>query len=61
MKPSRAAAGQAAYRTSATEKRDVQLLQKKWGDIFLFGGHSDTRKRDDACIPKITIQLTFQV
>jgi hypothetical protein len=27
--------GQAAYRTTATEKRDVELLRKKWGrEIF---------------------------
>lgn len=51
--------GQAAYRTSATEKRDVALLQKKWGDIFSSGGHSGTRKRDYAGIQKITMQLPF--
>ncbi len=51
--------GQAAYRTNETEKRDVALLQKKWGDIFSFGGHSGTRKRDYAGIQKITMNLPF--
>ena len=51
--------GQAAYRTNETEKRDVALLQKKWGDIFAFGGHSGTRKRDYAGIQKITMNLPF--
>lgn len=51
--------GQAAFRTGATEKRDVALLQRKWGDIFRFGGHSGTRKRDYAGVQKITINLPF--
>jgi hypothetical protein len=51
--------GQAAYRTSVTEKRDVELLQKKWGGIFQFGGHSGTRKRDYAGAQKITMHLPF--
>lgn len=51
--------GQAAFRTSATEKRDVALLQKKWGDIFGFGGYSATRKRDYAGVQKITMHLPF--
>jgi hypothetical protein len=51
--------GQAAYRTSATEKRDVELLRKKWGDVFHFGGHSGTRKRDYAGVQKITMHLPF--
>jgi len=51
--------GQAAFRTSQTEKRDVELLRKKWGDIFRFGGHSGTRKRDYAGVQKITMNLPF--
>lgn len=52
--------GQAAYRTSETEKRDVELLRKKWGrDIFRAGGFSGTRKRDYAGISKITMHLPF--
>jgi hypothetical protein len=51
--------GQAAYRTSATEKRDVELLRRKWGDVFNFGGHSGTRKRDYAGVQKITLNLPF--
>jgi hypothetical protein len=51
--------GQAAFRTSQTEKRDVALLQKKWGDIFHFGGMSGTRKRDYAGVQKITMHLPF--
>jgi hypothetical protein len=51
--------GQAAFRTSVTEKRDVELLRKKWGDIFHFGGHSGTRKRDYAGAQKITMHLPF--
>lgn len=51
--------GQAAFRTSGTEKRDVDLLRKKWGDLFHFGGHSGTRKRDYAGVQKITMHLPF--
>jgi hypothetical protein len=51
--------GQSAYRTNQTEKRDVALLQRKWGDLFHFGGHSGTRKRDYAGVQKITIHLPF--
>jgi hypothetical protein len=51
--------GQAAFRTSLTEKRDVELLRKKWGDIFHFGGHSGTRKRDYAGVQKISLHLPF--
>lgn len=51
--------GQAAFRTSQTEKRDVALLQQKWGDVFGFGGHSGTRKRDYAGVQKITMRLPF--
>lgn len=51
--------GQAAFRTSQTEKRDVELLRKKWGDLFHFGGHSGTRKRDYAGVQKITMHLPF--
>lgn len=51
--------GQAAFRTSQTEKRDVALLRQKWGDIFRHGGHSGTRKRDYAGAVKITMHLPF--
>lgn len=51
--------GQSAFRTSQTEKNDVKLLQKKWGDIFHFGGFSATRKRDYAGVQKITMHLPF--
>ena len=53
------AGGQSAFRTLATEKRDVDLLHKKWGDIFRLGGHSGTRKRDYAGAVKITMHLPF--
>lgn len=52
--------GQAAFRTMQTEKRDVALLQRKWGDIFHMGGHSGTRKRDYAGAVKITMHLPFR-
>jgi hypothetical protein len=51
--------GQAAFRTSATEKNDVDLLRRKWGDVFNFGGYSGTRKRDYAGVQKITLNLPF--
>jgi hypothetical protein len=51
--------GQAAFRTSATEKNDVDLLRRKWGDVFNFGAHSGTRKRDYAGVQKITLNLPF--
>jgi hypothetical protein len=51
--------GQAAFRTSETEIRDVALLQKKWGSVFNFGGKSGTRKRDYAGVQKITLNLPF--
>lgn len=51
--------GQAAFRTSATEKKDVALLRRKWGDIFRSGGFSGTRKRDYAGAQKITMHLPF--
>ncbi|WP_395753345.1 hypothetical protein [Prosthecobacter sp.] len=51
--------GQAAYRTSTTEQRDVELLRRKWGDVFSFGGHSGTRKRDYAGVQKIALKLPF--
>lgn len=51
--------GQAAFRSSQTEKRDVELLRRKWGDVFRMGGHSGTRKRDYAGAVKITMHLPF--
>lgn len=51
--------GQAAFRTSQTEKNDVALLRKKYGDIFSSGGHSGVRKRDYAGAQKITMHLPF--
>lgn len=51
--------GQSAYRTSGTEKRDVEILRRKWGNVFSFGGHSGTRKRDYAGVQKITLNLPF--
>lgn len=52
--------GQSAHRNSATEKRDVALLHRKWGsDIFPIGGLSGTRKRDYAGVQKITMRLPF--
>lgn len=51
--------GQAAFRSSETEKRDVELLRKKWGDVFSFGGKSGTRKRDYAGVQKISMSLPF--
>jgi glycosyltransferase involved in cell wall biosynthesis len=51
--------GQSAYRTSGTERRDVELLRKKFGDIFHFGAQSMNRKRDYAGVQKITMHLPF--
>jgi hypothetical protein len=51
--------GQAAHRTSQTERDDVALLRRKWGDVFNAGGHSGTRKRDYAGVEKITLNLPF--
>ena len=51
--------GQAAFRTSQTERNDVELLRKKWGEVFNFGGHSGTRKRDYAGVQKISLSLPF--
>ena len=52
--------GQAAFRNSETERRDVALLHRKWGrDVFPTGGHSGTRKRDYAGVSKITLRLPF--
>ena len=51
--------GQSAYRTSATEERDVQLLLKKYGPIIRAGGHSGVRKRDYAGAKKIELLLPF--
>ena len=51
--------GQAAFRSSETEKNDVALLRRKWGSVFHFGGHSGTRKRDYAGVQKITLHLPF--
>lgn len=51
--------GQAAYRSSQTERNDVERLRRKWGDVFRYGGHSGTRKRDYAGVQKITLNLPF--
>jgi hypothetical protein len=51
--------GQAAFRNSDTERRDVELLRRKWGPIFHFGAQSGTRKRDYAGVQKITMHLPF--
>jgi hypothetical protein len=41
------------------EKRDVDLLRRKWSDVFNFGSHSGTRKRDYACVRNIMLNLSF--
>jgi TET-associated glycosyltransferase-like protein len=51
--------GQAAFRSSQTEKNDVARLRKKWGDVFSFGNKSGTRKRDYAGVQKIALKLPF--
>lgn len=51
--------GLSAFRNSQTEKDDVAILKKKWGDVFNFGGHSGTRKRDYLGTEKITLNLPF--
>ncbi|MEQ1861164.1 MAG: hypothetical protein ABMA13_14680 [Chthoniobacteraceae bacterium] len=51
--------GQSAFRTLATERRDVDLLRRKWGDLFSFGGFSGTRKRDYAGAVKLAMHLPF--
>ncbi len=56
----KARGGQAAWRTSLTEKADVALLREKYGsEVFPAGGYSGTRKRDYAGVQKITIHLPF--
>lgn len=51
--------GQATFRTSTTEQRDVYLLRRKWGEIFSYGGKSGTRKRDYAGVEKISLRLPY--
>jgi hypothetical protein len=34
--------GQTVFRTRATVRRDVELLRRKWGDVFNSGGKSGT-------------------
>jgi len=52
--------GQAAFRTSGTEERDVALLRAKYGaETFPAGGFSGTRKRDYKGVAKITLHLPF--
>lgn len=52
--------GQAAHRNSETERRDVELLRRKWGgEVFPDGGHSGSRKRAYAGVQKITMRLPF--
>lgn len=38
---------------------DVKILRRKWGNVFSFGGHGGTRKRDYAGVQKITLNLPF--
>ena len=51
--------GQSAFRTSTTERNDVELLREKYGDVFSYGGQSGTRKRDYAGVQKIAMKLPF--
>lgn len=51
--------GQSEHRNSETEKRDLDLLRQKWGEIFHVGGFSAVRKRDYAGVQKITMHLPF--
>ncbi len=51
--------GQSEHRNSETEIRDLEILRRKWGDIFQAGGFSAVRKRDYAGVQKITMHLPF--
>jgi hypothetical protein len=55
------AGGQAAFRTPDVEKRDVEMLRRKWGsDVIRFRDrHTPRRKRDYAGITKISLRLPF--
>lgn len=52
--------GQASQRTSTTERQDVEILRRKWGqDVFPGGGYSGTRRRAYAGIEKVVLRLPF--
>lgn len=53
------AGGQSAHRNSETEKRDVQLLIEKYGDVIKIGAKSGVRKRDYAGAQKVTLRLPY--
>jgi hypothetical protein len=53
------AGGQSHWRTSQTEKNDVALLQRKYGNVIQVSGGPKHNKRALAGAMKITLQLPF--
>lgn len=53
------AGGQACYRNSETERRDVQILRRKYGEVIEVGRRAGTRKRDYAGVQKVTLKLPY--
>lgn len=53
------AGGQAFHRNSTTERRDVQILREKYGDVIQTGKVGGTRKSDYEGAVKVTLNLPF--
>jgi len=53
------AGGQSLHRNSETERRDVEILRQKFGDVVTVGKHGGTRKRDYAGVQKVTLSLPY--
>jgi hypothetical protein len=51
--------GQSFFRNSETEKRDVAILRRKYGEVIQVGKQGGTRKRDYAGAQKVTLKLPF--
>jgi len=53
------AGGQSFHRNSETERRDVQLLREKYGDVIQVGKIGGMRKTDYMGAMKVTLKLPF--
>jgi hypothetical protein len=53
------AGGQSHFRNSETERRDVEILRQKFGDVITVGKQGGTRRRDYAGAMKVTLNLPF--
>lgn len=53
------AGGQSHHRNSETERRDVEILRAKYGEVIQIGKQGGTRKRDYAGAQKVTLKLPF--